>query len=47
MGVLLLIVAAFFIMGGFHVVLYTALGCAILFALLILPSMAISRLIRV
>ena len=46
MGVLLLILAAFFIMGGFHVVAYTAFLCALLFAVLILPAMAITKLLR-
>ena len=46
MGILLLILAAFFIMGGFHVIAYSALGCAFLFAVFILPSMAISKLFR-
>ena len=46
MGILLLILAAFAIMGGFHVVLYGAFGCAALFALFILPSMAISKILR-
>ena len=47
MGILLLILAAFFIMGGFHVIAYTALLCAILFTLFILPAMVITKLIRV
>jgi hypothetical protein len=47
MGILLLILATFAIMGGFHVIFYCALGCAFLFAVFILPSMAISRLFRV
>ena len=46
MGILLLILAAFFIMGGFHVIAYTAFLCAILFTLLILPAMVITKLIR-
>jgi len=46
MGILLLILAAFAIMGGFHVVLYGAFGCAALFALFILPSMALSKILR-
>ena len=46
MGVLLLIAASFAIMGGFHVIAYCALGCAFLFAVFILPSMAISKLFR-
>jgi hypothetical protein len=46
MGILLLILAAFFMMGGFHVVGYTALLCAVLFVLFILPAMAITKLLR-
>jgi len=46
MGILLLIIAAFALMGGFHVIVYSALGCALLFALFVLPSMAISKLLR-
>jgi hypothetical protein len=46
MGVLLLIAASFAIMGGFHVIAYCALGCAFLFVVFILPSMAISKLFR-
>jgi len=46
MGILLLIIAAFALMGGFHVIVYCALGCALLFALFVLPSMAISKLLR-
>jgi hypothetical protein len=46
MGVLLLVLAAFFIMGGFHVIGYTALLCGVLFALFILPAMVISKLLR-
>jgi hypothetical protein len=46
MGVLLLIIAAFAVMGGVHVIAYCALGCAFLFAVFILPSMAISKLFR-
>ena len=46
MGGLLLILAAFFIMGGFHVIGYTALLCAVLFVLFILPAMAITKLLR-
>jgi hypothetical protein len=46
MGVLLLIAAVFAIMGGFHVVVYCALGCAFLFAVFVLPSMAITKLFR-
>ena len=46
MGILLLILAAFAIMGGFHVVLYCAFACAVLFVLFILPSMAISKVFR-
>jgi hypothetical protein len=47
MGVLLLIAAAFAIMGGFHVIAYTAFLCGILFVIFVLPSMAISKLFRV
>ena len=46
MGVLLLFLAAFFIMGGFHVIAYTALLCAVLFVLFILPAMVITKLLR-
>ena len=46
MGILLLILAAFFIMGGFHVIAYTALLCAVLFSVLILPTMVITKLLR-
>ena len=46
MGILLLILATFAIMGGFHVVLYCVFGCAVLFALFVLPSMAISKIFR-
>ena len=46
MGVLLLILAAFFILGGFHVIAYTAFLCAVLFVLFILPAMAIMKLLR-
>jgi hypothetical protein len=46
MGILVLILAALAIMGGFHVVLYGTFGCAVLFALFILPSMAISKIFR-
>jgi hypothetical protein len=46
MGILLLILAAFFIMGGFHVIGYTAFLCAALFILLVLPAMALTKLIH-
>jgi hypothetical protein len=46
MGILLLILAAFFIMGGFHVIAYTAFLCAVLFAVFILPAMVITKLLR-
>jgi predicted RND superfamily exporter protein len=46
MGILLLILAAFFIMGGFHVIAYTAFLCAIFFAIFILPAILITKLIR-
>src|SRR5262245_22011967 len=46
MGILLLIVAAFAIMGGLQVVLYSALGCAVLLLLFVLPSMAIGKVFR-
>jgi hypothetical protein len=46
MGGLLLILAAFFIMGGFHVIGYTALLCVVLAVLFILPTMAITKLLR-
>jgi hypothetical protein len=45
MGGLLLILAAF-IMGGFHVIGYTALLCVVLSVLFILPTMAITKLLR-
>ena len=47
MGILLLIVLAFFIMGGVHVALYIGIGCAVLFGIFVLPSMAISKIFRV
>jgi hypothetical protein len=43
---LLLILASFFIMGGFHVIGYTALLCVVLSVLFILPTMAITKLLR-
>jgi hypothetical protein len=46
MGILLLVVAAFFFMGGFHVIAYFAFLCSFGFALLVLPAIAISRLFR-
>jgi|SoiMethySBSTD1v2_1073268.scaffolds.fasta_scaffold2494262_1 hypothetical protein len=46
MGILLLILAAFFFMGGFHVVFYTAFLCALLFVLFVLPAMVITKLIK-
>jgi hypothetical protein len=46
MGILLLILAAFFIMGGFHVIAYTSFLCAVLFAVFILPAMVITKLLR-
>jgi hypothetical protein len=46
MGILLLIVAVFAIMGGLHFFLYCALACSVLFALFVLPSMAIDRIFR-
>jgi hypothetical protein len=47
MGILLLILAAFFMMGGFHVIAYTAFLCGVLFTILILPAMLITKLLRV
>src|SRR5262249_414140 len=47
MGILLLIVLAFFIMGGVHVGLYLGIGVAVLFGIFVLPSMAISKIFRV
>jgi hypothetical protein len=47
MGILLLILAAFFIMGGFHVVAYMAFLGAIIFALFVLPAMVITKFPRV
>jgi hypothetical protein len=47
MGILLLIVAVLAVMGGFYVIAYCVLGCAFLFAVFILPSMAIGKLFRV
>jgi hypothetical protein len=47
MGILLLILAAFFVMGGFHVIGYTALLCGVLFVLFILPAMVITKLLKV
>jgi hypothetical protein len=46
MGMLLLILAAFFIMGGFHTIAYTAFLCAVLFVIFILPAMVIAKLFR-
>jgi len=46
MGILLLILAAFFMMGGFHVIGYTAFLCAVLFVLFILPAMAITTFLH-
>jgi len=46
MGISLLIMTAFAIMGGVHVVLYCALGGVVLFGLFVLPSMAITRVFR-
>ena len=47
MGILLLIVTAFALMGGIQVVLYSAFLGTILFGLLVLPSMVISKIFRV
>jgi hypothetical protein len=46
MGLLLLILLAFAIMGGLHVIAYFALGCGFLFVLLVLPSMAMDKIFR-
>lgn len=47
MGILLLIALALFITGAVHMALYMGIGCAVLFGLLVLPSMAISKIFRV
>ena len=46
MGILLLILMAFAMMGGLHVVLYCAMGCILLFILFVLPSMAMDKIFR-
>jgi hypothetical protein len=46
MGILLLILMTFAIMGGLHVILYCAFGCVLLFVILVLPSMAMDKIFR-
>jgi len=47
MGIVLLIFAVFYILGGVHTAAFLALFCAVLFVLFVSPAMAIGKLFRV